>query len=81
MLCVQLGRIARLITMKLGDKLAVENLRALISLGQHEEKSLRKILAGDPDFKVKIRAQFDLDKVLRRRKRQADELAKLEIAS
>jgi len=46
-------------------KFAVSTLRAVICLNNREEDRLRAILADDPAFGVKMRTQFDLEKLLR----------------
>jgi hypothetical protein len=57
--------------------LAIRNLRAQTFLGKMEEKRLRTILADAPIFKVKMQAQFDLNKLLRNFKAHSDEPARL----
>jgi hypothetical protein len=58
-------------------ELTVSTLHGLIFLGNQEEKKLRSILANDPPFRVRMQAKFDLEKVLRRRVQQSEELARL----
>jgi hypothetical protein len=49
-------------------------LHSLIFLGRGEERRLRAILADDPKFMVKMQARADLEKIVRIRKVQTEEL-------
>lgn len=57
---------------------AITNLRALLFLSEREEERLRLILEDDPPFRFKMRTRTDLERVIRNRKNQSDELANLE---
>ena len=58
--------------------IAIANLRTLIGQHRFEEERLRTILANDPTFKDKLQARFDLEKIVKRREFQSDELERLE---
>jgi hypothetical protein len=64
--------------METGRILAISTLRTLIVLHQNEEKRIRAVLADIPTFKVKMQARFDLERLVREKNAQVDELAKLE---
>ena len=64
--------------MEPGRILAISTLRALIVLQGNEEKRLRSVLADIPTFKVKMQARFDLERLVRKKNAQVDELANLE---
>jgi hypothetical protein len=56
---------------------AISTLLSLVFLGRFEEKRLRRILACDPAFKLKMQTRFDLERVLTKTKAQSQELEKL----
>ena len=56
---------------------AMAALQSLLFLGRGEERRLRAILAGAPQFIVKMRARTDLEKIVRMIKAQSEELEKL----
>jgi hypothetical protein len=58
--------------------LAIAALRTLIDVHQIEETRLRAILADYPAFKVKLQTQFELQRLVIRKKAQAGKLARLE---
>jgi hypothetical protein len=53
----------------------------MIDLHQNEEKRLRSVLAGYPTTHVRVQAEFDLERLLRTKNAQSDELTRLEADS
>ena len=58
--------------------LAISTLRTQIGLHQMEEKSLRTLLANPGSPPIRMKAELDLERLLRRMKALSAELAKLE---
>jgi len=58
--------------------LAIATLRTMIDLHRNEEKKLRSILAGYLSTHVRVQAEFDLERLLRTKNSQSDELTRLE---
>jgi hypothetical protein len=58
--------------------LAIATLRTLIGLHRMEEKRLRTVLANPRSPQIRMQAEFDLERVLKRIQRDEVELARLE---
>ena len=56
---------------------AISSLKSLLFLGRTEEKRLRAVLAGHPDFRLRMQTRFELEMLLRKTTVQSEELEKL----
>jgi hypothetical protein len=64
--------------MEAARSLSIASLRMMIGSQHFEEERLRTILGGNPPRAIRIQAEFDLERLVRTRNNQSDEIVRLE---